>query len=193
MVAEPKAKVAEVPSFPKRFGAIIFDGCAFGMAYMGLFFVVLVVPGKSELMKWIFPFILGAGVAFLVAFLVRDALFGGRGIGKRFFDLQVIVVRTGKPCGYLRCALRSLLLFVPLEWMLPAFNERGERIADWILDTRVVDTVGIISARQKSLTLLAAVLLFFFVFLPLFLSYAAVSASTTDLETLLQSVEPEQQ
>jgi len=91
-----------------------------------------------------------------IAFFVRDGLFGGRGIGKRWIGLRIIDVSTGEGCSFFRSLLRQATLGLPLvnlaELVLPAFDPRGQRLIDKLLETQVIDE------KEKELTTFQTVL-----------------------------------
>ena len=104
-----------------------------------------------------------AGITYL---LIADGLFGGMSIGKKLIGLKVVLINSGKPCGYKESILRNfifaigLLLFgllreIPLlgwvfsiivpvlilsvEGLILLGSENGMRFGDEIAKTRVIE------------------------------------------------------
>src|SRR5579884_3882984 len=49
----------------------------------------------------------------IIAFLCRDFLFDGRGVGKNLMGFQVVDVQTGRPCDLLQSVQRNIVLVAP--------------------------------------------------------------------------------
>jgi uncharacterized RDD family membrane protein YckC len=86
--------------------------------------------------------LLFAVVSFLGFVLVRDGLFGGRGVGKGI--MRVKVVRCdGSCCDVVSSALRNVTLLVPflnvLELIAGVMDTHGRRVGDRIAKTEVVE------------------------------------------------------
>jgi len=83
------------------------------------------------------------GLMASVAFnLVKDALFSGRGVGKKFMRLRV-VKSDGSTCDYVSSALRNITIIIPfigvIELILPLTDSQGYRMGDKIAKTQVVE------------------------------------------------------
>ncbi|MBX9725025.1 MAG: RDD family protein [Candidatus Obscuribacterales bacterium] len=62
------------------------------------------------------PFIngfIGDQVVMVSYLIMKDGLFGGRGIGKNLMGLQVIDSKTGKPASFVQSIKRNIVLFGP--------------------------------------------------------------------------------
>lgn len=104
-----------------------------------------------------------AGILYL---LIADGLFGGRSLGKKLIGLKVIIVESGKACGYKESILRNFIfaigllffgllrqipllgwvfsILVPLallsiEGLILLGSENGKRFGDEIAKTRVIE------------------------------------------------------
>jgi len=90
-----------------------------------------------------------------VLFLVRDALFGGAGPGKRLFGLRVVRSADGEPVGYGQAILRWLSQFIPIFNLIDAFAPAGDpfqrRYGDRWARTRVIDTVRKLEKARSAL------------------------------------------
>ncbi len=86
--------------------------------------------------------LLGGGFWWLIAIgylLVRDALIGGRSIGKFVVGLSVMDY-DGNTCTLTKSIVRNLLLLVPgviIEFLVMAYSERGWRLGDRLAKTQV--------------------------------------------------------
>ena len=82
-------------------------------------------------------------LGYVVLLFTRDGFFGGRGFGKRWLGLRIIDIHTGRGCGFFRSLLRQATFGIPLlnivEAIVPAFDERGQRLIDKLLGTEVID------------------------------------------------------
>jgi len=107
----------------KRASAFLFDGLLVAA-------MILWLPGRF----WAL-----VGIGYL---LLRDALIGGRSIGK--FIVGVTVMDHHKnACGILRSVVRNLCLFLPgpvIELLVMAFSAGGRRLGDRLAQTQVIDT-----------------------------------------------------
>lgn len=89
----------------------------------------------------------GDSVAVFASFallLVRDVLGGGRSLGKRAFDLEIVDVRTGQPVGIGEALARQLASFqvVPglglIDAVMVISRDDGRRSGDLVARTQVV-------------------------------------------------------
>lgn len=74
-------------------------------------------------------------------FLTKDALFGGRSIGKRIFGLAVVDDETGKPCKFSQSFGRNIPLMVPIVPLIAAdevIRGHSKRIGESWVRTRVI-------------------------------------------------------
>lgn len=73
---------------------------------------------------------------------LRDGFFKGRSLGKKVLGLQVIKIKTGKPCSYIDSILRNILIVIPfcglIDLMWTYVDHNGRRIGDYIAGTRVM-------------------------------------------------------
>lgn len=107
----------------------------------------------------VLPYPLGVLLGFIYT-LVHDGLFKGQSLGKKFFNLRVVHVKTNQPCSLRESVIRNtplgvatffgiipfwgwiilILLGLPLvalEIYLMVTLENGGRLGDVMADTRV--------------------------------------------------------
>ena len=77
---------------------------------------------------------------YVVYFLSKDYLFGGRSVGKLLLGMQVFNEK-GKPCSFIESAARNSVLIIPffaiIEGIAIIADEKGRRIGDYIAQTIV--------------------------------------------------------
>ena len=109
----PKASVG------KRFLAHLLDGL-----FTALLALLFIIPG-------------------VVYYLIKDGLKGGQSWGNRIMGLKVMHLDTGAPCTKLESMLRAVFLSVGpinlVEVAMVIFDKRGQRLADKIINTNVVE------------------------------------------------------
>jgi uncharacterized RDD family membrane protein YckC len=118
----------------RRFLALMVDGILFN--YLPLIASVP-VAAQAEAAGYVIQ--LGG----LLVFLVRDAVFGGAGPGKRLWGLRVVRSQDGMPPGYGQGIVRWLSQFIPIFNLVDAFAPLGDplqrRYGDRWAKTRVID------------------------------------------------------
>ncbi len=104
-----------------------------------------------------------AGIAYL---LIADGLFGGRSIGKKLIGIKVVLIESGKACGYKESIFRNFIfaiglllcgilndvpllggvfiIIVPVlillfEGLILLGSENGMRVGDEFAKTRVIE------------------------------------------------------
>ena len=104
-----------------------------------------------------------AGITYL---LIADGLFGGRSIGKKLIGIKVVLIESGKACGYKESIFRNFIfaiglllcgilndipllggvfiIFVPVlillfEGLILLGSENGMRVGDEFAKTRVIE------------------------------------------------------
>ncbi len=79
----------------------------------------------------------------IVYYLIKDGLKGGQSWGNRIMGLKVAHLDTGAPCTKLESVLRALFLSVSplnlIEYAMVIFDEKGQRLADKILNSNVFE------------------------------------------------------
>lgn len=86
------------------------------------------------------------GVAILVMlalfYIVLKDAFGGRSIGKKFFNCRVVSKRTGQPIGVNESITRNLILAIPfgptVELLASMFRKDKRRFGDLMSESQVV-------------------------------------------------------
>jgi len=151
---------SEMPTFPlvpadysRRAGAYILDVLfvvipPIAALFIAIFLVVVGVP----LSLWTLLLVVGVGWL-LVAGLWNDVIrqgTTGATFGKSRQSLALVRSTTGESVGVGLAALRVLTfwifnaltggLFLVVDLLTPAFNERNQRLLDMLLNTLVVDT-----------------------------------------------------
>lgn len=102
-----------------RFVAHLLDGI-----FTFLLCLLLIIPG-------------------VVYYFIKDGLKNGQSWGNRIVGLQVINLTTRKPCTKLQSCLRSLFLCISIlnliEVLMVIFEPKGQRLADRIMGTNVIE------------------------------------------------------
>ncbi|MFH0752202.1 MAG: RDD family protein [archaeon] len=79
----------------------------------------------------------------VVYYFIKDGLEGGQSWGNRIMGLKVVNLETGKPCTKYQSILRSLFMAVEpvnlIEMLMVLFEQKGQRLADMILHTNVLE------------------------------------------------------
>lgn len=117
-------------SLGDRFVAQIFDNL------IALLFGVIFyfVGGLFHDDHWI------ASIGYLGYYLLSDGLYGGQSFGKRSFNIAVVNATNGKPCGYIRSAIRNFtLLILGIIDILFIFGRSRQRLGDLAADTEVIN------------------------------------------------------
>ncbi len=114
--------VAAVPVLPGAFIYLSFGG---SLAFMAA--AALVLTGL---------------IAYVAYWLVRDALNGGMGVGKKYVGLRV-VKGDGSRCDMMSSLMRNVTFFIPIlrwfELILPFTDREGYRVGDILAGTQVVE------------------------------------------------------
>lgn len=109
----PKAPIG------KRALAYILDGI-----FTFLLSLLLIIPG-------------------VVYYFIKDGLKNGQSWGNRVMGLRVVNLETGKPCTKLQSVLRALFMVVSpinlIEVVMVIFESKGQRLADMIMHTNVLE------------------------------------------------------
>ncbi len=109
----PKAPVLS------RFLAYLLD-----WVFTSLLLLLLVIPG-------------------VVYYFIKDGLKNGQSWGNRIMGLKVVNLETGRPCTKLQSVLRSLFMVISpinfIEFLMVIFEPKGQRLADMILHTNVLE------------------------------------------------------
>lgn len=156
-VQRPQIRL-EKPAYMKRMTALITDILLALIAGLLLGFIVAIITGVTTggNQRAAVSNVMIIRFICCIIFFIRDGLFGGRGIGKRWVGLRIIDISTGEGCSFFRSLLRQATLGLPLvnlaELVLPAFDPRGQRLIDKLLDTQVIDE------KKKELTTFQTVL-----------------------------------
>lgn len=125
--------------FGKRLVAIIIDVAA---AYV-ISMLVNLIPFSGVLAA--------SHLVMVLALLLRDYFFEGRGIGKNLMGLQVVDVKTGMPCTLMQAAKRNIVLYGPplilftvalVMGIVNSFVRLPEAISGGIYN--VISTVGML-------------------------------------------------
>jgi uncharacterized RDD family membrane protein YckC len=117
-------------SLGNRFVAQIFD------SLIALFLGVLLyfVGDFFNHSYWI------AIVGYFGYYLFSDGLHNGQSLGKRTLNIAVVNTKNGKPCGYIRSAVRNLsLLVLGIIDIVFIFGKRRQRLGDLAADTEVIN------------------------------------------------------
>lgn len=118
----------------KRVTALIFDFIA---TYLfGIIAAMLPFIGKF----------LTFHAAMIIFWLIKDYLFGGRGIGKNFMGLRVVDMATGGPPTIMQSAIRNVILIAPFA-LLEILNVTLPLLhIDWInnLVMGILNIVGML-------------------------------------------------
>lgn len=134
----------------KRVAAYIIDSLAVGLICLlivgitlGIFMAGFFVQSLAGLTTVIY--VIGLVFAIIIPFvyvLLRDGLFGGRSLGKKFMNLRVVNTKTNKPCSFKDSFLRNITLFIPIvsiiELIMPFIDAGGLRFGDKLAGTQVV-------------------------------------------------------
>ena len=116
--------MAKQKDFPKasvwrRFLAHLLDSF-----FTALLALLLIIPG-------------------VVYYLIKDGLKNGQSWGNRVVGLKVVHLDTGAPCTKLESVLRAVFLGVSpinlVEIAMVLFERKGQRLADKIMNTNVVE------------------------------------------------------
>jgi len=119
-----------------RFGAAFFDVLL--ILFVSFFLGILwaqVDKGSADS---------GVVLLFFLLYLARDVIGGGKSVGKRVFDLDIIDVRTGQSVGLGEALARQIvsLQVVPglglIDSILVLVRDDGRRTGDLLLRTQVV-------------------------------------------------------
>ncbi len=86
----------------KRLVALIIDLTVCFLASL----VITVIPIVNHYISW--------AVVFLILFLIKDALFDGRGIGKNILGIKLIDSENTTVISYKQSIIRNLVLVLPL-------------------------------------------------------------------------------
>jgi uncharacterized RDD family membrane protein YckC len=90
----------------------------------------------------------GGLIGAVVYALVKDALPGGRSVGKRVMGLMVVHLSSNRPCNIWRSALRTLVLLLSnglpavgslIEPLLVLLTKDHRRLGDRAAGTQVID------------------------------------------------------
>lgn len=117
-------------SLGNRFIAQIFDNL------IALIFGVILyfVGGLFQDSHWV------ALVGYLGYYLLSDGLHNGQSFGKRSLNIAVINTKNGKPCGYIRSAVRNFsLLILGIIDIVFIFGKKRQRLGDLAADTEVIN------------------------------------------------------
>jgi uncharacterized RDD family membrane protein YckC len=125
----------QASNYHRRFVAFIADSALFNYVPVAL---ALALSAAETL--WVGL----AQVAGAVVFMLRDALFGGAGPGKRLMGLRVVKAQDGTPLSYGQAFLRWISLAIPLFNLVDlsiSYRDRLQRrYGDRWAKTRVIDT-----------------------------------------------------
>ncbi|RYZ21752.1 MAG: hypothetical protein EOO16_11860 [Chitinophagaceae bacterium] len=130
---------------PERFGALLLEGILLLVVTISFWIPLLETFGTESLETAHEPtrISFGTGSARLLAILglalafCKDGI-GGRSLAKRIVGMQVLMQKTGKAAGPLRCLVRNaFLLLGPVE-LLVALGEPERRIGDRVAGTMLV-------------------------------------------------------
>lgn len=79
-------------------------------------------------------------VGYLGYYLLSDGLHDGQSFGKRSLNIGVINMKNGKPCGYIRSAIRNFtLLILGIIDIVFIFGKSRQRLGDLAADTEVIN------------------------------------------------------
>ena len=130
----------------KRLLAFAIDVAGFALVAAALTAAGALALGVRETPELWTP---AAAFGLLVAsgwFLVRDGARDGCGPGKAMMGLRVVVLAGNSACSRAKSLIRAAFLGVPVlnvsEAALVLARSDGRRLADWLLDTQVIDEQG---------------------------------------------------
>jgi uncharacterized RDD family membrane protein YckC len=96
-----------------------------------------------------FPIASYFGVIAFSVYLNKDAI-NGRSIGKRIVGLQVVIEKTQRPAGPMRCLIRNItFLLWPFE-VVSAFFNPSRRLGDYIAGTNTTKFDQLVHDRSYS-------------------------------------------
>lgn len=149
---------------PRRLIAFAIDFLLVGSGTMMLAGAVYVLPGVGRVLSGI---VLAVGTGF---FFVRDAFNGGRGLAKKMLGLRTVDLAANRGCtkaqSLLRQGFAGLGLAGPVEIVMMHTDPAGRRMADWMVNTQVIDE------KEQPLSLLEGLMA---AFIYLFLAVAALA------------------